>query len=69
MDQTDPWQVVPRQVFTPTDCLLISVGFVVLCRVGCLGVTGVVQLCSLQTTVELQWLEHLRDHENMFEAG
>ena len=38
MDQTDPWQVVPRQVFTP---LLISVAFVVLCRVGCLGVTFV----------------------------
>ena len=31
---TDPWQVVPRQVFSPYDCLLISVAFVVLCRVG-----------------------------------
>ena len=41
-DQTDPWQVVPSQVFTPYDCLLISVDFVVLCRVGCLWVTGVV---------------------------
>ena len=41
-DQTDPWQVVPRQVFTPYDCLLISVAFVVLCRVGCLWVIGVV---------------------------
>ena len=40
-DQTDPWQVVPRQVFTPYDCLMISVAFVVLCRVGYLGVTGV----------------------------
>ena len=40
-DQTDPWQVVPRQVFTPFDCLLLSVAFVVLCRVGCLWVTGV----------------------------
>ena len=29
-DQTDPWQVVPRQVFTPYDYLLISVAFVVL---------------------------------------
>ena len=28
MDQTDPWQVVPRQVFTPYDCLLSSVAFV-----------------------------------------
>ena len=33
-DQTDPWQVVPRQVFTPYECLLVSVAFVVLCRVG-----------------------------------
>ena len=68
-DQTDPWQVVTRMVFTPYDCLLISVAFVFLCRVGCLGVTGVMQLCSLQTKVELQWLEHLRDHESVFEAG
>ena len=35
MDQTDPWQIVPRQVFTPYDCLLILVAFVVVCRVGC----------------------------------
>ena len=41
MDQCDPWQVVPRQVFTPYDCLLISVGFVGVCRVGCLWVAGV----------------------------
>ena len=27
--ETDPWQLVPRQVFTPFDCLLISVEFVV----------------------------------------
>ena len=26
--ETDQWQVVPRQVFTPCDCLLISVAFV-----------------------------------------
>ena len=25
MDQTEPWQFVPRQVFTPYDCVLISV--------------------------------------------
>ena len=44
MDQTDLWQVVPRQVFTctPYDCLLISVVFVVLCHVGCLMVTIVI---------------------------
>ena len=34
MDQFDPWQVVPRQAFTPYDCLLKSVVFVVLCCVG-----------------------------------
>ena len=38
---TDPCQVVPRQVYTPCDCILTSVAFVVLCRVGCLWVTGV----------------------------
>ena len=40
-DQTDPWQVVPRQIFTPYDCLLISVAFVVICRVGCPWVNDV----------------------------
>ena len=25
--------------------------------------------CSTVPTVELQWLEHLWDHENMFEKG
>ena len=39
--QFDPWQVVPRQVFTTYDFLLISVALVVLCLVGCLWVTGV----------------------------
>ena len=47
-DQTGPWQVVPRQVFTPYDCLLISVSFVVLSRVGCLWVTGL-RLIKLQS--------------------
>ena len=41
MDQTDPWQVVPRNVFTSYYCLLILIAFVVLCRVGCLRVTSV----------------------------
>ena len=36
MDQIDQWQVVPRQVFTPNECLLISLAFVVPCSVGCL---------------------------------
>ena len=30
-----------QKVFTPYDCLLISVAYVVLCRVDCLWVTGV----------------------------
>ena len=43
-DQPDPRQVFPRQIFTPYDCLLFSVKFVVLCCVGCLWLTGV-ELC------------------------
>ena len=45
-DQTDPQQIGPRQVLIPYDCLLISVAFVVLCRVGCLWVTGVNPACT-----------------------
>ena len=43
MDQFD--QVVPRQVFTPYDCQLISVAITVLlfCRVGCLCVTDIIK--------------------------
>ena len=41
MDQFDPWQFVPRQVFTPYSHLLISTAFVVVSHVDCLGVTGV----------------------------
>ena len=33
-------EVVPRQVFTPYNCLLISVAFLDLCYVGGLWVTG-----------------------------
>ena len=40
-DQFDPWQVAPRQVFTPYSRLLISTVFDVVSRVGCLGVSGV----------------------------
>ena len=46
-DQTDPWQVVPIQIVTPYDCLLISVAFVVLC----LWVTGVIKIIK-------QWEKH-----------
>ena len=41
MDQFDPWQVLPRQVFTHYSHLLISTAFVVVSRIGCLGVSGV----------------------------
>ena len=41
MDQVDPWQVVPRQVFIPYSHLLISTVFVVAIHVGCLRVNGV----------------------------
>ena len=46
MDQIDPWQVVPRQVFTPYSRLLISAALVVVSRVGCLGVTAVIEVLS-----------------------
>ena len=49
MDQIDPWQVVPRQVFTPYSHLLISIVFIVFSRVGCLGVACVIQF-SLQSS-------------------
>ena len=42
--QQQQQQVVPRQVFTPYSCLLISTALVVVSRVGCLGLTGVHQL-------------------------
>ena len=49
MDQIDPWQVVPKQVFTPYFRLLISTAFVVVSRVDYLGVTGVGGMCKRQT--------------------
>ena len=42
-DQTDPWQVVSRQVFTPNDDIDFS-RVAVLSRVGCLWVTDVMIL-------------------------
>ena len=41
MDQSDPWQIVPRRVIAPSFSLLVSAAFVVVSRVCCLGVTGV----------------------------
>ena len=35
-DQFDPWQAIPRQVFTPYSRLLISTASVVVSRFGCL---------------------------------
>ena len=52
--QTDPWQVVPRQVCTPYDCILISVTVVVLCRVGCLWVAGVMFIITKMATLMLK---------------
>ena len=40
-DQLDPWQIVPRWVFAPSSSLLVSTAFIVVGRVGCLEVTGV----------------------------
>ena len=40
MDQTDPKQVVPGQVFKPYSRLLISTVFIVFSRVGYLGIIG-----------------------------
>ena len=53
-DQTDPWQVVPRQVFTLYSCLLISTAFVVVSRVGCDRVTGVLNLDLLSLGLALE---------------
>ena len=40
MDQFDLWQVVPRQVFSPYSCLLISSAYVVVSHEGCRRVSG-----------------------------
>ena len=40
MDQFDPWEVIPRQVFTPFSHSLISTAFVVVSHFGCLWVTN-----------------------------
>ena len=56
-DQTDPWQVVRRQAFKPYDCLLISVAFVVLWRVDCLWVRGVISgMLNCPSSVCIVWM-------------
>lgn len=75
MDQTDLWQVVPRQALTPHDCLLISGVFVVLCRIGCMWVTGVFfgisanhDIVSIYSMVEKNILKH-GENEICISAG
>ena len=51
---------VPGQVFTPYSRLLISTAFVIVSRIGCLGVTGVNKLphlgiCTLFTLKVIQF--------------
>ena len=41
MDQFDPWQAVPRQVFTFYSRMLILTAYFVVSRVGCLRKSGV----------------------------
>ena len=64
MDQFDPWQVVPRQVFSLYSRLLISTAFVVFSRVGCLGITGIwldtYQVLCLQSFLNLSTILELR---------
>ena len=56
MDQFDSWQVVPRQVFTPSSNLLISTAFVVASRLGCLGVIGMlIPLVDSETMKRRTW--------------
>ena len=50
-DQFDPWQVVPRQVFTSYSRLSISTACVVINRVGCVGVTEVMQVVETLTCI------------------
>ena len=59
--QTDPWQVVPRQVFTPHDILLILVAFVVLCGVGCFWVTSENNKCYKKISAVIWHLDAQRD--------
>ena len=61
MDQTDLWQVVPRQVSTPYFRLLISTAFVVVSCIGCHGVSGVVistkANCGSRVKAGLLWTD------------
>ena len=41
----------------------------ILCGTILIGCCCIHRRRKVLNTVELQWLEHLRDHENMFETG
>ena len=54
MDQFDPWQVVSKQVFTLYSGQLISAAFVVVSRIGCLWVTGVMHTADGSSVQKVQ---------------
>ena len=53
--QFNPWQVVPRQVFTPYSHLLISTAFVVVSLLGFLWVTVCIFLDVILHCREAPW--------------
>ena len=55
MDQTDPWQVVPRQVFIPYSHLCSTV-FPVVSRIYCLGVAGMWEYIYIFETQNFRYL-------------
>ena len=61
-DQFDPWQVVPRQVSTLCSRQLISTAFVVVSRIGCLGVTDVLPVMRYyQSRRILSWAIYIKN--------
>ena len=65
-NQFGPWQAVLGQVFTPYSRLLISTAFVVVSRVGCLVVSGVL-ICMTGMTIPLSFIRlNCLDHYRYF---
>ena len=65
LPRTKLWQVVPRQVFTPYDCLLTSAAFVVLSLIGCLWLSGVllgVKFPKVALTEQIHYCFSISDH-------
>ena len=66
MDQFDPLQVFLRQVFTPYSRLLTPTAFVVVSRVGCPGVYGVLKgiviLCKNVSSHILNFMDTNRSY-------